>query len=394
MTQQSMPPPPVPFSRLSRPRSRGFGPDVHVPLAWPSAGQADHSVSPANSTHFRSTHGASSAPPAGAAAVGYSPQHSVYQANSRYWAAKAHARHPPPPAETYSLDISAVYESSANKRNTRLNTFRCIHEGLKGIDARSTPQQLSSIALVPLIKAYCPEFPWREAELMVRDKRWLNLTTQSATTAHFYNECLVDGKKGAKKFKSGKQFFLYVVVSEKQWDEVELFQENLKATAVTSGRSSQGRRTVVSRCLPSTSASSLMPPSSVTPSTAPSTFATHPARERTGTIFADLSDSDSPSPETTSAALPVLPVAASTDHISSVVPTSLKRSHHRRDSSISESSGVARSPPSKKSAGAAIFTSPDCNHLKHALQSGGRADINVKSVLRYRVEQVDLYLPI
>ncbi|KAF8131383.1 hypothetical protein EV363DRAFT_1104965, partial [Boletus edulis] len=214
--------------------------------------------------------------------------------------------------------------------------------------------------LVPLIKAYCPEFPWREAELTVRDKRWLNLTTQSATTAHFYDECLVDGKKGAKKFKSGKQFFLYVVISEKQWDEVELFRENLKATAV-SRRPSQGRRSVVSQDLPSTSASSVMPPSSIIPSIVPSempsTFAMHPARERTGTIF---------------------------------VPTSLKRNHHRRDSSIG--SGVTHSPPSKKSAAAAIFTSPDHDHLKHALQSGGSADLNVKSVLRYRVEQVDLYL--
>ncbi|KAF8125112.1 hypothetical protein EV363DRAFT_1537337 [Boletus edulis] len=224
--------------------------------------------------------------------------------------------------------------------------------------------------LLPLIRAYCPEFPWREDEFVVRDKRWINLSalTVMMGPGYFYEECLVDSKKGAKKFKSGKQFLLYVVVPEKQWDEVEQFRENLKALPSTSSpRRARALRTVASvSSLNTTASSGLL-----------STSAVRSSRK------------------TTSAKLRV---PASSNPTAPAIPTASKRSQHQRGNSL-----TFQSPPSKKSARAAdpasdvlsespLFTSPNRDHLKQALQSGGNTDLDVKSVMRLRIEQVEFYL--
>ncbi|KAF8436836.1 hypothetical protein L210DRAFT_3647645 [Boletus edulis BED1] len=326
--QSSMPPPPIPSSRMSLPH----GPDIHVPIAWHQAWGSSH---PAYST--------SSMPQTGN--IGYSPQHSHYQASNRYWASKAHAHHPPPPVETYLLDIWAVYESGS-KRNTRLNNFGSIHEGKPNIDAHSYPQDIVQAALsklLPLIRAYCPEFPCHDGP------------------GYFYEECLVDSKKGAKKFKSGKQFLLYVVVPEKQWDEVEQFRENLKALPSTSSpRRARALCTVVSvSSLNTTASSGLLSTSTVRSSR-----------------------------KTTSAKLRV---PASSNPTAPAIPTASKRSQHQRGNSL-----TFQFPPSKKSARAAdpasdvlsespLFTSPNRDHLKQALQSGGNTDLDVKSVEFYLI---------
>ncbi|KAF8130757.1 hypothetical protein EV363DRAFT_1132304, partial [Boletus edulis] len=184
---------------------------------------------------------------------------------------------------------------------------------------------------------------------------------------YFYGECLVDSKKGAKKFKSGKQFLLYVVVPEKQWDEVEQFREHLKALPSTSSPRRRALRTVASVSSLNTTASSRLL----------STSAVRSSRK------------------TTSAKLRV---PASSNATAPAIPTASKRSQHQRDNSL-----TFQSPPSKKSARAAdpasdvlsespLFTFPNCDHLKQALQSGGNTDLDVKSVMRLRIEQVEFYL--
>ncbi|KAG6378351.1 hypothetical protein JVT61DRAFT_14076 [Boletus reticuloceps] len=391
-TRLSMAPPPVPSVRTSRSR----GPEVHIPTAKYSAPPIDTRSHPAYSV--------SSAPQTGTA--GYGPQHLHYQAQHREWAQKAHARQPVPPAETYAVDITAVYESSASRRNTRLNNFGCIREGLKDIDTRSQAEDLVQVALatlVPLIKAYCPEFPWREAEFIVRDKRWLNLATQTVSDSpgHFYNECLVVGKKGALKFKPGKQFPLFVVVPEKQWDELEEFRESLKALTKSSKPSSHAHRSVPRQRSQSPTASAVVP----------STFASHSSRNvLTTTTHSSTSAADSSHGISISAFHSSCDILTSTPHSSRetvqvqfaipssdarsaasmvpphymgpTMPTASKRSLHHRDNSIT--SVTSRSPPLKKSVPAvgsppSPFASPNHNHLRQALQSGGNTNFDVKS---------------
>ncbi|KAH0834258.1 hypothetical protein J3R83DRAFT_11614 [Lanmaoa asiatica] len=202
----SMPPPPLP-APLSCP-SRPPEPDVHVPIAWPSLAQPQHATYSSDVTH------SISALPV--AAFRYGQQHLQYQGQRQHWASMA--QHPTPPSETYSLDISAVYECSAR---------------LKDIDACSTAHNLANISLatlVPYIKDYYPEFLWCKAKFIVRDKEW-------AQKPYFYDECLRDSNRKnskARVFKTGKQFFLYVVIPEKQWQEMEDFQ--LKVTGLANGR--------------------------------------------------------------------------------------------------------------------------------------------------------------
>lgn len=112
----SMPPPPMPSFQLSH----NLAPDIHVPTAWTS-GWLAHSTSAPN---------LSGAPPMGA--FGYGQQHLHYSASQKYWASRSRAPHPPPPSQSYSLDISAVYESSSGKKSMRSNTFGIGHIFLVG----------------------------------------------------------------------------------------------------------------------------------------------------------------------------------------------------------------------------------------------------------------------
>ncbi|KIK74940.1 hypothetical protein PAXRUDRAFT_515815 [Paxillus rubicundulus Ve08.2h10] len=76
------------------------GPNVHVPSAWNEPhGNARPIIPPSLAPAF---------PPA----VGYGPQHALYPSERECWAGLAHC---PPPAETISLDVSAVYEGGPRK---------------------------------------------------------------------------------------------------------------------------------------------------------------------------------------------------------------------------------------------------------------------------------------
>ncbi|KAI6020376.1 hypothetical protein PISMIDRAFT_23990 [Pisolithus microcarpus 441] len=113
-----------------------------------------------------------------------------------------------------------------------------ICEGLKDIDALSTAHELAVIAqktLVLHIKAYCPQFQWREDEFIVCDSKWVNLGRHPSPQAYFYNDCLhASNQKGLKVmvFKS-KQFMLFVIMPANQWEEFEVFREKLCSSPPT-----------------------------------------------------------------------------------------------------------------------------------------------------------------
>jgi len=87
------------------------GPNVHVPSAWNKSPQSAPPAAPPGS-------GQVMALPLGSS--GYGAQHLHYAAQRDHWARVAHHA---PPAETISLEISAVFEAGAKKRNIRANNI-------------------------------------------------------------------------------------------------------------------------------------------------------------------------------------------------------------------------------------------------------------------------------
>ena len=81
--------------------------------------------------------------------------------------------------------------------------------------------EIARETVVPLIIAFCPEFPWRSDEFIVRDDEWVDLGNHHETAetgqGYFYRECL--HLKGKNYVFKTHQFPLYVVVSQGQWDE-------------------------------------------------------------------------------------------------------------------------------------------------------------------------------
>ena len=81
---------------------------------------------------------------------------------------------------------------------------------------------------MPRIKDYYPSFGWRENEFLVRDSKWVDLMRHSSNRPYFYDECLhPSNRKNAKGpvFKT-KQFGLFVIVPEAQWEEFLTFRAN------------------------------------------------------------------------------------------------------------------------------------------------------------------------
>ncbi|KAI5989938.1 hypothetical protein EDD15DRAFT_2198291 [Pisolithus albus] len=181
-----MPPPATPTALHNS--ATTHGPRVHVPSAWqnvpqrPNAGASGHVMAlPPGST-------------------GYSVQHMHYAAQRQRWARMAHN---PPPVETISLEMWAVFEGGGKKKNLRANNIgvrfillgyddganqaqQSICEGLKDIDALSMAHELAVIALdtlVPCIKAYFPQFRWREDKFIVRDSKWVDLARHPSPQA-------------------------------------------------------------------------------------------------------------------------------------------------------------------------------------------------------------------
>ncbi|KIK77273.1 hypothetical protein PAXRUDRAFT_17625 [Paxillus rubicundulus Ve08.2h10] len=208
-----MPPPPVPSLQLHNTTSGtplSKGPQVHVPSAW--------SAVPAGSA------------PLSAGSTGYRAQHLQYALQCNYW---AHAAHCTPSAEMISLDISALYEGGSRKKGPRRNQIGNICKGLKDINALITAPEFISLALetiTPRIRAHCPQFPWQVDEFVIRDAKWVDLSQHSPLLPYFYHECLHQAScKNSKAmvFKT-KQFSLYVVIPEGQWNSMDKFQEKLE----------------------------------------------------------------------------------------------------------------------------------------------------------------------
>ncbi|KAG1901667.1 uncharacterized protein F5891DRAFT_1187121 [Suillus fuscotomentosus] len=201
------PPRVVPF--LSQPSSssahigRISGPDIAVPLSWQQLP-------------------ASSNPNMVSGAAGYSVHHAQYGLERERWAKLAYA---PPPAETITLEISAVYEGNSRKKSGCGINFGNICEGKKDIDARLDAPGLIQITLdtiLPKILTFGRGFPWCTEEFVVRDATWVDLSRHLPAIPYFLAQCLVQSQCGPKTttFKT-KQFLLMVVVPAAQWSEYE-----------------------------------------------------------------------------------------------------------------------------------------------------------------------------
>ena len=101
----SLPPTPL----RNAPSTGGL--NVYVPSAWNKGPLPAPLAMP---------HGLSQATGLPPGSSGYGPPHRHYAAQCDYWARMAHSA---PPAETISLEISAVYESRGKKRNTCTNNI-------------------------------------------------------------------------------------------------------------------------------------------------------------------------------------------------------------------------------------------------------------------------------
>jgi len=102
-----------------------------------------------------------------------------------------------------------------------------ICEGKKDIDALITANGLVTIAfetIIPKIRMFCPSFPWRVNEFVVRDTEWVDLGAHRAPLPYFYSQCLQPARKNSNIYTfKPKQFALFVVVPAAQWAEYEAF---------------------------------------------------------------------------------------------------------------------------------------------------------------------------
>ena len=223
------------------------GPDVVVPSAW----RTDHGP-PSHSAHIP-PHPASRPQPGHATAAqrtgnialstrsGYTTQHARYNQELERWAKRSFAS---PPAETISLKIAAHYEGNAKRTCNQSTIFgvslsyfifiqgtdgavQNICEGKKDIDALITADGLVTISLetiIPKVKMFCPSFPWRVDEFVVRDSEWVDLSAHHSPLPYFYSQCLQPARKNSNIYTfKPKQFALFVVVPAAQWAEYEAF---------------------------------------------------------------------------------------------------------------------------------------------------------------------------
>ncbi|KAI6002395.1 hypothetical protein F5J12DRAFT_894162 [Pisolithus orientalis] len=343
-----MPPPPMPTAHHN-PKFSPAGLSVQVPAAWQNVPWPANPLANAASGHMIML------PPG---STGYSTQHVHYAAQCECW---AHMAHNPPPAETISLEIWAVFKAGGKKKNLQENNIGSLCEGLKDVDMLSTVHELLAIALgilVLCIKDYCPQFP--------------------CPMAYFYGDCLHDSNwRGSKArvFKS-KQFMSFIIVPANQWEEFQEFQEKLHSSPPA--HKQQTSQAGLSTSLPgSTVLTPVVPQSMMTsePSTlffskgvvsmmSSSTF-DHPILHDVSHLWYGEKDM-------------VLPTNSSV--------MSGKCHHHHTSSSSSSSTPL---PPQKRSV--KTFLSPNCNQIKKALQSGGASEFNLKTVFWQKVIQVDFY---
>ncbi|KIK37537.1 hypothetical protein CY34DRAFT_15633 [Suillus luteus UH-Slu-Lm8-n1] len=270
--------------------------------------------------------------PSSWAQPGYSVNHAQYGAERERWAKQAYAV---PPAETISLEITAVREGGNRRKGARGIPFGNICEGKKDIDARIDAPGLITLSLdtvLPKIQAFAAGFPWRQDQFIVRDGGWVDLSTHPPHQPYFYSQCMHATHKGSRAmtFKS-KQFLLYVVVPMAQWEDYEMWLDKAEEERFSM------RSRPESLFLPSVTRTDVQADSST------------------------ISSVEAPSEEEPfEAALSKVPV---------------KRQFHH------EITSVPSSPPLKKAAPAKFaFRSPDREQLREVLQSGGTADIDHENI--------------
>ncbi|KAL4068881.1 hypothetical protein V8B97DRAFT_2104761 [Scleroderma yunnanense] len=239
--------------------------------------------------------------------------------------------------KTISLEISAVFKARGKKKNVHSNNISSICEGLKDIDTQSTAHELASIAL--------------GTRFVVHDSKWVNITRHTSIQPYFYNKCLhPSNQKGSKAvaFKT-KQFRLFVIIPETQWEEFETFFKKLEPPPPTHPQrmpqwhSEPPTPLFISKGLTASTASSSM--------------------------FNRLISQD------------ILQVGNNDTNTMSV------KCHHHHSSSTSSGSGITLLPQKKH----IVFSSPNCDQLREGLQSEGACEFDVKRVFQQKIMQVDLY---
>ncbi|KAG6370829.1 hypothetical protein JVT61DRAFT_11041 [Boletus reticuloceps] len=386
-----MPPPSsLPVHRHNISARSSNGPDIHVPsprgrsTSFPSQSATSPSAAPLPS--------AALPPYPHSVSYGYGPQHAQYGPSHALYAELARR----PPEEVYALDILAVYECTAgSKKNTKNNIIGSIREGVKDVDALSDADSLVALALsvvIPRLQTFGPDFCWRTDEFVVRDAKWVNLLS-NGTWHYFYHDCLQrNTRKGAARlmFKLGKQFTLFVVVPETQWEEFEDFRAKQNVVAGPSSLTHSPSRAQSRKPQHQGLILRLSAPSTTSSSNFDTPLSHHIQVNPQPAIIAP--SPSMPTPED--------------DPPKALVPASAKRSHNHTRSIASAS---AQSPPPKKRTPVG-YTSPDRNQLQEALLVGGATDFNAKkglfvqnhrilnytnivsvSVLGQKVEQIVFY---
>ncbi|KAI6098337.1 hypothetical protein EDD16DRAFT_1663647 [Pisolithus croceorrhizus] len=218
------------------------------------------------------------------------------------------------------------------------------------IDACTTAPELVTITLAkltPKISEFCPQFLWQPSEFVVRDSSWVDLSSNSKTPV----------------FKP-KQFLLFVVVPESQWQEYENIKRAMSTTvgAYKSPLTTDTERSVSDHCH--------NPPSSFNTSAAQCPIShdialtsDERASSNTRSLFLHTSSNNSEANEIDTNAQ----------------ATSRKHSHH----------ATTHSPPSKKTIG--TIGTPGRDRVKEALQVGGATNVDIGRVLQTKLESVVFY---
>ncbi|KAG2352477.1 hypothetical protein BDR07DRAFT_1480291 [Suillus spraguei] len=310
--------------------------------------------------------------PSSWAQPGYSVNHAQYGAERERWAKQAYAV---PPAETISLEITAVREGGNRRKGARGIPFGNICEGRKDVDARIDAPGLITLSLdtiLPKIQAFATGFPWRQDQFVIRDGGWVDLSTHPPRQPYFYSQCTQATRKGlrAMTFKS-KIFLLYVVVPTAQWEDYETWLEKAEEERFSMGSQSEPLfLPSATRSIHSSVQSSALAVASeplFLPSATRSIHSSALAVAGTQADSLTISSVEAPS----EAALSKAPV---------------KRPFQR------EIASVPSSPPLKKMASANVgFRSPDREQLREVLQSGGTTDIDVRQMLTIQHENIEFF---
>lgn len=276
-----------------------------------------------------------------------------------------------------------------------------ICEGLKEIDAQSTAPELAAVALetvVPRIKAYCPKFSWREKEFVVRDNKWVDLMMYASSHPYFYDECIHPSKKGGKMVFKSKQFALYVIVPESQWEKLEEFRNNLKDQA--SGNITTHSLTASLSTNPTPNSSARLFHSETSPLAVPASTSSSAFERLISEDVARL-QKGSNEPSTSAAVKRHFRYSSTSSSDSAPAPPQKKPAtvhvfslpHDVLNPALSLHNDASALASSQKKPAAInqVFSSPDHDQLKAALQTGGTSDFDVKQVFWQKVIPIYFY---